>query len=85
MIEIFFLGYFFIFLSSGIEQMVGDTDQRTLESLPADQQKIAPKGGLMRRPGKEPAVQENINQTRLQSSNKVQLRSNRLSQITDFI
>lgn len=54
----------------GWPSMVGDTDQRTLESLPADQQKIAPKGGLMRRPGKEPAVQENINQTRLQSSNK---------------
>ncbi|XP_055819987.1 transcriptional corepressor LEUNIG-like isoform X2 [Solanum dulcamara] len=50
--------------------MLGDTDQRTPEFLPTDQQKIAPVGGLMRRSGKQPAVQEKINQLGLQFSKK---------------
>jgi len=55
--------------SSGIEQMLGDKNKRTLENLPVDQQILAPAGG------KQIAVQEQVNQLRLQSSNKVGLRS----------
>ncbi|XP_060192874.1 transcriptional corepressor LEUNIG_HOMOLOG-like [Lycium barbarum] len=50
--------------------MLGDTNQRTPENLQADQQIIAPIGGVMRSSGKQPAVQEQTNQLRLQSSDK---------------
>ncbi|XP_070051648.1 transcriptional corepressor LEUNIG_HOMOLOG isoform X2 [Nicotiana tabacum] len=44
--------------------MLGDKNKRTLENLPVDQQILAPAGG------KQIAVQEQVNQLRLQSSNK---------------
>ncbi|XP_070051666.1 transcriptional corepressor LEUNIG_HOMOLOG-like isoform X5 [Nicotiana tomentosiformis] len=44
--------------------MLGDKNKRTLENLPVDQQILAPIGG------KQIAVQEQVNQLRLQSSNK---------------
>ncbi|XP_027775198.1 transcriptional corepressor LEUNIG-like isoform X3 [Solanum pennellii] len=50
--------------------MLVDTDQRAPEFLPTNQQKLVPIGGLKRRSGKQPAVQENINQLGLQFSNK---------------
>ncbi|XP_006362509.1 transcriptional corepressor LEUNIG_HOMOLOG-like isoform X1 [Solanum tuberosum] len=50
--------------------MLVDTDQRTPEFLPTSHQKLAPMGGLKRRSGKQPAVQEKINQLGLQFSNK---------------
>ncbi|XP_055821828.1 uncharacterized protein LOC129890281 [Solanum dulcamara] len=62
--------------------ILDDTDQRTPEFLPTDQQKIAPIGELMRRSGKQPAVQEKINQLGLQSSNKSGMkRKTRLSSL----
>lgn len=51
--------------------MLVDTDQRAPEFLPTNQQKLVPIGGLKGRSGKQPAVQENINQLGLQFSNKV--------------
>nr|XP_016508269.1 PREDICTED: transcriptional corepressor LEUNIG_HOMOLOG-like isoform X1 [Nicotiana tabacum] len=44
--------------------ILGDKNKRTLENLPVDQQILAPTGG------KQIAVQEQVNQLRLQSSNK---------------
>ncbi|KAH0772343.1 hypothetical protein KY290_016324 [Solanum tuberosum] len=46
--------------------MLGETNLRIPENLPADQQI----GGIMRRSGKQPVVQEHRNQLGLQSSNK---------------
>ncbi|KAK4354035.1 hypothetical protein RND71_026229 [Anisodus tanguticus] len=57
-------------LSGKDARMLDDTNQRTLENLQADQQIIAPIGGIMKSSGKQPAVQEQINQLRLQSSDK---------------
>ncbi|MCD7471468.1 hypothetical protein HAX54_011922 [Datura stramonium] len=54
--------------------MLGETNQRTLENLPSDQQIIAPIGGIMKSSGKQPAVQEQINQLGLQSSNKIGIK-----------
>ncbi|XP_055804289.1 uncharacterized protein LOC129873258 isoform X2 [Solanum dulcamara] len=48
--------------------MLGETNQRI--PLPADQLIIAPVGGITRSSGKQPAVQEQINQLGRQSSNK---------------
>ncbi|XP_070051671.1 transcriptional corepressor LEUNIG-like [Nicotiana tomentosiformis] len=51
--------------SSGKDSgMLGDKNKRTLENLPVDQQILAPIGG------KQIAVQEQVNQLRLQSSNE---------------
>ncbi|CAN4078916.1 unnamed protein product [Withania somnifera] len=50
--------------------MLDDRNQKIPENLPADQQIIAPIGGIMGSSGKQPAVQEQLNQLGLQSSNK---------------
>lgn len=50
--------------------MFGGANQRIPENLPADQLIIAHTGGTMRSSGKQPAVQEQINQLGLQSSIK---------------
>ncbi|KAJ8549887.1 hypothetical protein K7X08_033594 [Anisodus acutangulus] len=49
----------------------GDTNQTTQADLPTDQQIIGPIGVIIESSGKQPAVQEQINQVRLQSSDKM--------------
>ncbi|KAF3635679.1 putative protein SMG7L-like [Capsicum annuum] len=46
--------------------MLGDANKGALENLPAEQQIIAPMGGIMRSSGKQPAVEEQINQLGVQ-------------------
>lgn len=52
--------------------------------LPADQQIIAHIGGTITSSGKQPVVQEKVNQLK-PSSHKVRLISQKLSQVIDFI
>ncbi|CAN4084085.1 unnamed protein product [Withania somnifera] len=57
---------------SGVKDavMLDETNKRIPENLPADQQIIAPIGGIMGSSGKQPAVQEQMNRLGLQSLNK---------------
>ncbi|KAJ8540544.1 hypothetical protein K7X08_035689 [Anisodus acutangulus] len=50
----------------------GDTNQTTPANLPVDQEIIAPIGVIIESSGKQPVVQEQINQVRLQSLDKVE-------------